>query len=64
MLAPGSPGGVPFVIDGADADTSVDRFAFVPGYANIDSTYFAFSQAEGSATGESSIIDASLIAPG
>src|SRR5205814_791215 len=53
-LAPGSAGGVLFVIDGADADASVDRFAFVPGYANIDSTYFAFSKDEDAAAGESS----------
>jgi sulfatase modifying factor 1 len=53
VLAPGSAGGVPFVIDGADSDATVDRFAFVPGYASIDSTYFAFSTDEDAAKGES-----------
>jgi formylglycine-generating enzyme required for sulfatase activity len=53
-LAPGSPGGVSFAIDGPDAGASADRFAFVPADADVDSTNFAFSRGEGPATSESS----------
>ena len=44
-----SPGGVAFAINGDNADASVDRFAFVPGPANVDSTMFAYTKPTGPA---------------
>ena len=41
VLPPDSPGGVAFTTEG---EASADRFAFVPRYTDIDSTYFAFSK--------------------
>jgi formylglycine-generating enzyme required for sulfatase activity len=46
VLPKSSPGGISFAIDGDD----VDRFAFVPGLPNIDSTMFMYTKGSGSGT--------------
>jgi len=43
VLPASAPAGLPFEIDGPDPDTNVNRFAFIPGDPDIDSTSFAVS---------------------
>ncbi len=51
VLPDSAPAGIPYAIDDAG---SPDRFAFVPGDPDVDSTSFVYSKGGGSATSESS----------
>jgi sulfatase modifying factor 1 len=48
VLPSSAPAGVPFEVDGAEPNANVDRFAFVPGDPDVDSTSFVLSKGGGS----------------
>lgn len=55
VLPESAPAGSPFAVDGPDENSSVDRFAFVPGNPAFDSTRFSYTKGDAAAAAAAEI---------